>query len=50
MFITHVKLVCGTNDSEQNEDIHKMGEPEEAIVSLCKDIYSYLILHNSLKP
>ncbi|XP_060090308.1 nucleolar pre-ribosomal-associated protein 1 [Heteronotia binoei] len=49
MFITHVKLICGTNNREQNGDIHKMEELEEAIVLLCKDIYSYLILHNSLK-
>lgn len=47
MFITHVKLICGANNREQNGDIHETGEPEEAIVSLCKDIYSYLILHNS---
>ncbi|XP_054829571.1 nucleolar pre-ribosomal-associated protein 1 [Eublepharis macularius] len=49
MFITHVKLICGASNGEQNGDSHRMGEPEEAMVSLCKNIYSYLILPNSLQ-
>ncbi|XP_048349854.1 nucleolar pre-ribosomal-associated protein 1 isoform X2 [Sphaerodactylus townsendi] len=49
MFRTHVKLICGADGGGQNGDIYKMREPEEAIVSLCKYFYSYLIVQNTWK-
>ncbi|XP_062982759.1 nucleolar pre-ribosomal-associated protein 1 [Elgaria multicarinata webbii] len=44
MFITHVKLICGATDRKQNND-RKMWKLQEAMVSLCKDIYAFLIHH-----
>uniref|UniRef100_A0A8D2JBN9 URB1 ribosome biogenesis homolog n=1 Tax=Varanus komodoensis TaxID=61221 RepID=A0A8D2JBN9_VARKO len=43
-FITHVKLICGAADRKQIGD-QKKGKCEEAMISLCKDIYAFLILH-----
>nr|XP_056714188.1 nucleolar pre-ribosomal-associated protein 1 [Euleptes europaea] len=48
MLRTHVKLICGP-DKGENGDTHKIREPGEAIVSLCKGFYLYLICHNTLK-
>ncbi|XP_053164399.1 nucleolar pre-ribosomal-associated protein 1 isoform X2 [Hemicordylus capensis] len=44
MFTSHVKLICGAVDSKQNSGDHNIWE-SEAMVSVCKDIYSFLILH-----
>uniref|UniRef100_A0A8D2JI19 URB1 ribosome biogenesis homolog n=1 Tax=Varanus komodoensis TaxID=61221 RepID=A0A8D2JI19_VARKO len=38
-FITHVKLICGAADRKQIGD-QKKGKCEEAMISLCKDIYN----------
>ncbi|CAI5772653.1 pre-ribosomal-associated 1 [Podarcis lilfordi] len=44
-FITHVKLIHGTANGKQKNDDQRTREPEEAIASLCKDIYPFLIHH-----
>ncbi|XP_066475924.1 nucleolar pre-ribosomal-associated protein 1 [Tiliqua scincoides] len=49
MFITHVKLKCGVTDDKQNSNYQKIWESEEAMISLCRDIYSFLILHSDLQ-
>ncbi|XP_070606470.1 nucleolar pre-ribosomal-associated protein 1 [Erythrolamprus reginae] len=43
MFMTHIKLICGATDSERHDK--KRLEFEDSVVSLCKDIYSFLSLH-----
>ncbi|XP_063161512.1 nucleolar pre-ribosomal-associated protein 1 [Candoia aspera] len=44
MFITHIKLICGATDTKQNDK--RRLEFEDSMVSLCKDIYSFLNLHS----
>ncbi|ETE73475.1 Nucleolar pre-ribosomal-associated protein 1, partial [Ophiophagus hannah] len=43
MFMTHIKLICGATDTERNDK--KRLEFEDSMVSLCKDIDSFLSLH-----
>uniref|UniRef100_A0A670I5H5 URB1 ribosome biosis homolog n=1 Tax=Podarcis muralis TaxID=64176 RepID=A0A670I5H5_PODMU len=43
-FITHVKLIHGTANGKQKNDDQRTWE-HEAIASLCKDIYPFLIHH-----
>ncbi|XP_029140605.1 nucleolar pre-ribosomal-associated protein 1 [Protobothrops mucrosquamatus] len=43
MFMRHIKLICGATDTERNDK--KRLEFEDSMVSLCKDIYSFLNLH-----
>ncbi|XP_070799661.1 nucleolar pre-ribosomal-associated protein 1 [Pituophis catenifer annectens] len=43
MFMTHIKLICGATNTERNDK--KRLEFEDSMVSLCKDIYSFLSLH-----
>lgn len=43
MFMRHIKLICGATDTEGNDK--KRLEFEDSMVSLCKDIYSFLNLH-----
>uniref|UniRef100_A0A8C4VFM0 URB1 ribosome biosis homolog n=1 Tax=Gopherus evgoodei TaxID=1825980 RepID=A0A8C4VFM0_9SAUR len=46
MFISHVKLICGSTDGKLNGDDKKMHkQAEEAMVSLCKDIYLAILGH-----
>ncbi|XP_034626067.1 nucleolar pre-ribosomal-associated protein 1 [Trachemys scripta elegans] len=46
MFISHVKLICGGTDGKLNGDDKKMHkQAEEAMVSLCKDIYLAILGH-----
>uniref|UniRef100_A0A670XPT4 URB1 ribosome biosis homolog n=1 Tax=Pseudonaja textilis TaxID=8673 RepID=A0A670XPT4_PSETE len=42
MFMMHIKLICGATDTERNDK--KRLEFEDSMVSLCKDIYSFLSL------
>ncbi|XP_007424576.1 nucleolar pre-ribosomal-associated protein 1 [Python bivittatus] len=44
MFTTHIKLICGATDTKRNDK--KRPEFEDSMVSLCKDIYSFLNLHS----
>uniref|UniRef100_A0A8C6X862 URB1 ribosome biosis homolog n=1 Tax=Naja naja TaxID=35670 RepID=A0A8C6X862_NAJNA len=43
MFMTHIKLICGATDTERNDKTRL--EFEDSMVSLCKDIYSFLSPH-----
>uniref|UniRef100_A0A8C8SFU0 URB1 ribosome biogenesis homolog n=1 Tax=Pelusios castaneus TaxID=367368 RepID=A0A8C8SFU0_9SAUR len=46
MFISHIKLICGGADGKLNGDDKKRHkQAEEAMVSLCKDIYLALLGH-----
>uniref|UniRef100_A0A8C5WVB3 URB1 ribosome biosis homolog n=1 Tax=Laticauda laticaudata TaxID=8630 RepID=A0A8C5WVB3_LATLA len=47
MFMMHIKLICGAIDTERNDK--KRFEFEDSMVSLCKDIYSFLSLQPHLQ-
>uniref|UniRef100_A0A6J0TW72 Nucleolar pre-ribosomal-associated protein 1 n=1 Tax=Pogona vitticeps TaxID=103695 RepID=A0A6J0TW72_9SAUR len=48
LFLTHVKLICEATDMKPKYD-WKMWDCEKAMVLLCKEIYSLLVLHPTFK-